>query len=101
LDVDGKVFTAVRVELPKTNLLVISNDVGYIMCAALDVDVFDANEKLREREVIAGRASGVRTINDLLHAPLQKVTNRSEEHTSELQSRFDLVCRLLLEKKKK
>src|SRR5699024_11988441 len=30
------------------------------------------------------------------------ITNiRSEEHTSELQSRFDLVCRLLLEKKKK
>src|SRR5207249_7964518 len=26
-------------------------------------------------------------------------TTRSEEHTSELQSRFDLVCRLLLEKK--
>src|SRR5699024_11791849 len=29
------------------------------------------------------------------------VKARSEEHTSELQSRFDLVCRLLLEKKKK
>src|SRR5450432_4395163 len=28
------------------------------------------------------------------------VANRSEEHTSELQSRSDLVCRLLLEKKK-
>src|SRR2546421_3623046 len=28
-------------------------------------------------------------------------TSRSEEHTSELQSRSDLVCRLLLEKKKK
>src|SRR2546428_6685457 len=28
------------------------------------------------------------------------VLNRSEEHTSELQSRSDLVCRLLLEKKK-
>src|SRR5699024_12379485 len=27
------------------------------------------------------------------------ITDRSEEHTSELQSRFDLVCRLLLEKK--
>src|SRR5207249_8767393 len=27
-------------------------------------------------------------------------SKRSEEHTSELQSRFDLVCRLLLEKKK-
>src|SRR5437773_5544082 len=29
------------------------------------------------------------------------VRNRSEEHTSELQSHHDLVCRLLLEKKKK
>src|SRR5437868_8990256 len=28
------------------------------------------------------------------------ILRRSEEHTSELQSRFDLVCRLLLEKKK-
>src|SRR5699024_11549309 len=28
------------------------------------------------------------------------LSERSEEHTSELQSRFDLVCRLLLEKKK-
>src|SRR5699024_12403102 len=27
------------------------------------------------------------------------ISDRSEEHTSELQSRFDLVCRLLLEKK--
>src|SRR2546421_11655610 len=30
-----------------------------------------------------------------------KPRSRSEEHTSELQSRSDLVCRLLLEKKKK
>src|SRR5699024_11345040 len=29
------------------------------------------------------------------------ILGRSEEHTSELQSRFDLVCRLLLEKKNK
>src|SRR5690606_39703972 len=33
------------------------------------------------------------------HAPTPKT--RSEEHTSELQSRENLVCRLLLEKKKK
>src|SRR5207247_10303485 len=32
---------------------------------------------------------------------IQAATCRSEEHTSELQSRVDLVCRLLLEKKKK
>src|SRR5476649_3031368 len=31
----------------------------------------------------------------------QRVRKRSEEHTSELQSHSDLVCRLLLEKKKK
>src|SRR5207249_11985043 len=31
----------------------------------------------------------------------QHSRRRSEEHTSELQSRFDLVCRLLLEKKNK
>src|SRR5207249_11320430 len=30
----------------------------------------------------------------------ERIVVRSEEHTSELQSRFDLVCRLLLEKKK-
>src|SRR6266536_4433849 len=30
----------------------------------------------------------------------QRLRRRSEEHTSELQSRVDLVCRLLLEKKK-
>src|SRR6266704_6668488 len=35
--------------------------------------------------------------NSVIIPPAQ----RSEEHTSELQSRFDLVCRLLLEKKKK
>src|SRR5438105_15867019 len=33
--------------------------------------------------------------------PRKPIDGRSEEHTSELQSRVDLVCRLLLEKKKK
>src|SRR5699024_431608 len=37
----------------------------------------------------------------LLVYPTRHIVARSEEHTSELQSRFDLVCRLLLEKKKK
>src|SRR5206468_12624443 len=35
------------------------------------------------------------------HAHASDAQPRSEEHTSELQSRSDLVCRLLLEKKKK
>src|SRR5438874_10515064 len=36
-----------------------------------------------------------------MHRPRAEAGARSEEHTSELQSRRDLVCRLLLEKKKK
>src|SRR2546422_6989836 len=35
------------------------------------------------------------------HAVARRLRTRSEEHTSELQSRLHLVCRLLLEKKKK
>ena len=64
--IDDVPFTFVHVELPKTDLLVISNDIGYIMCGALDVDLL--NEKL------AGR-----TRDELLYAPLQKVTNYAKE----------------------
>src|SRR5207249_7379122 len=42
----------------------------------------------------------VTTLCDFLQVR-KRQGERSEEHTSELQSRFDLVCRLLLEKKKK
>src|SRR5256885_10660077 len=38
---------------------------------------------------------------DVCHLNLHKTFRRSEEHTSELQSPCNLVCRLLLEKKKK
>lgn len=78
LEVEGMYFTAVTVELPKTNLLVISNEVGYIMCGALDVDLL--NEALADRKIIAGRAKGVKTIDQLLHAPLEKVTDASKAY---------------------
>src|SRR5699024_12140545 len=59
----------------------------------------------REGEVILKKYSPINELGhfaemyaeaifDVVHLPV-----RSEEHTSELQSRFDLVCRLLLEKK--
>src|SRR5207249_9072539 len=38
---------------------------------------------------------------DTAQLAVKRRAQRSEEHTSELQSRFDLVCRLLLEKKNK
>src|SRR5699024_12148377 len=38
--------------------------------------------------------------HSMIDAPSAPLNLRSEEHTSELQSRFDIVCRLLLEKTK-
>src|SRR5690625_6576343 len=54
----------------------------------------DGVDRLRSllAEVIAGESVAARTARDEVA--------RSEEHTSELQSRGHLVCRLLLEKKK-
>src|SRR5690349_22173195 len=49
-----------------------------------------------EREAEDGEQEEDREFASHVHAEI-----RSEEHTSELQSRRDLVCRLLLEKKKK
>src|SRR2546422_6873990 len=40
------------------------------------------------------------TVKDWVTKQMDKDVSRSEEHTSELQSRLHLVCRLLLEKKK-
>src|SRR5207249_8504999 len=54
------------------------------------------------RVITSGDFKGKRDETTLLYptgAKSERVL-RSEEHTSELQSRFDLVCRLLLEKKK-
>jgi len=49
---------------------------GYIMCGALDVGLL--NDKLKERKIIAGRAVGVRTLEELLNAPLESVTDEAE-----------------------
>src|SRR5438067_10572119 len=49
------------------------------------------------RQIFAGNIQPSRMIGP---AGGEDESPRSEEHTSELQSRFDLVCRLLLEKKK-
>lgn len=76
LFIEGHTFLSISVELPKTNLLIISNEIGYIMCGALDVALL--NEKLKSRKVIAGRAVGVKTIEELLEAPLESVTYEAE-----------------------
>lgn len=73
---EGRTAIGVEVKLPKTTLLSISTDKGYIMCGALDVGLLNA--QLAERRIIAGRAVGVRTLEQLLEAPLESVTYEAE-----------------------
>src|SRR5438309_8068184 len=77
--------------------------------------VFDALQTLRNRYMLCQLASKAtrrfhrpntriqETMNEVLDkiasSERQAILSRSEEHTSELQSQFHLVCRLLLEKK--
>ncbi|XID93537.1 YunC family protein [Paenibacillaceae bacterium WGS1546] len=74
--IDDWTAIGVEVQLPKTTLLAISAGPGYIMCGALDVRLL--NEKLGERKIVAGRAVGVRTLQQLLDAPLEAVTDSAK-----------------------
>src|SRR5438034_4259839 len=56
------------------------------------VEVWKSPGKILER--------GAKLAVELFHGGKSRAHFRSEEHTSELQSHSDLVCRLLLEKKK-
>lgn len=73
---NGETVLGVEVKLPKTTLLAIMTDKGYIMCGALDVSLL--NERLKDRGIIAGRAVGVKTLEELLEAPLESVTLTAE-----------------------
>jgi uncharacterized protein YunC (DUF1805 family) len=68
---------AITVRLPKTTLVAVTTDKGYIMCGALDVGLL--NQRLASREILAGRAVGVKTIEELLDAPLESVTTTAEK----------------------
>lgn len=77
LDIEGRQAVGIRVNLPQTQLIVITTEIGYIMCGALDVGLI--NERLADRKIIAGRAVGVRSFEDLLQAPLESVTDGAKE----------------------
>src|SRR5699024_11820569 len=62
-------------------------DVAGAAVGAVEADALLGPERVRHGDVVIGMESSG------LHA---NGYSRSEEHTSELQSRFDLVCRLLL-----
>src|SRR2546422_5745171 len=69
--------------------------------------LFRSKTSVRQRmstirdDVVGQTSAAIYAQNEMQFTPTLRSQVRSEEHTSELQSRLHLVCRLLLEKKKK
>lgn len=76
IELDGKTAIGIEVLLPKTTLIAVTTDNGYIMCGALDIGLLNA--RLKERGIIAARAVGVKTLQELLDAPMESVTYGAE-----------------------
>src|SRR2546422_4384536 len=77
-----------RPDLPRTS----SSGSGFFFCGIMLLPVLSASDSSKNR-----CSSPLKMNTGSSSCPTQV---RSEEHTSELQSRLHLVCRLLLEKKK-
>src|SRR3712207_8873594 len=82
---------------PRSTLFPYTTLFRSLLLAVIVKAELDAAEPLRERALIEARE----TRRPFGAARLRADVERSEEHTSELQSRQYLVCRLLLEKKTK
>src|SRR2546422_1790661 len=84
---------------PRSTLFPYTTLFRSLLAVEEDVDVERAGHEPLGLRRLAGLVHPAESGLDGLHALEQGP--RSEEHTSELQSRLHLVCRLLLEKKKK
>src|SRR3712207_7803198 len=79
---------------PYTTLFRSARDLRLVVGAEQDVLL-----PLRPPDPVVVERVGASRVRGLLGVVLETLVHRSEEHTSELQSRQYLVCRLLLEKK--
>jgi uncharacterized protein YunC (DUF1805 family) len=75
IELDGHTVIGIEVKLPKTTLIAVTTDKGYIMCGALDIGLL--NDRLKDRGIIAARAVGVKTLQQLLDAPMESVTHEA------------------------
>src|SRR3712207_3192992 len=98
LSFDGPVLSLIRLADPKLTLI---NDV-VVRTKEADTPAFQSFEQPPEGGCVAIAAFPIHQTTGLVinGRPNPQFVGRSEEHTSELQSRQYLVCRLLLEKKK-
>ncbi len=76
--IDEKKYYAVEVKLPKTTLIVVGNDIGFVMCGALNIDIYDT-PKMKERKVICANAIGVKTVDDLINGVINQSTSAASE----------------------
>jgi|SRR5699024_2478753 len=77
LDVDGIIFTGIQLELSSTTMFIVTNEKGYIMSAPFSVQF--AHDQRNQRQPIAGIVTNVRSIDDLLTAPLEEITDSARQ----------------------
>src|SRR5207249_10647182 len=100
---DGKAIGFLRADArkpPRPAILTGSGPARELAAGAIPAE-FPEAALVEPQQVLVSASDGV-IVHGQLFLPrnVRSGERRSEEHTSELQSRFDLVCRLLLEKKK-
>ena len=71
----GGTATGLRVQLPKTRILSIYTEKGYVMCGILNVPELDRIHP--ERKIVAVRCVGVSEIDDLLRARVVDATREA------------------------
>src|SRR5690606_42083179 len=86
---------------PYTTLFRSPDDKLASQLSSIRYKIIDSGGKIKVESKDEMRARGLKSPDRADALVLALSDSRSEEHTSELQSRENLVCRLLLEKKKK
>lgn len=76
--INGSLFHKIRVDLPKTSLIIITSSKGFVMCGALNVDIYNS-DKLKDRKVLCASVLGVKTFDDLLKGKIHEVSDAFKE----------------------
>src|SRR5699024_255443 len=87
-------------ERPKAHAWVPRDTGGEFPVGSYRMDTSPKNSDSSAPERSDSSAAPIAVDEETVEQRDERFTRRSEEHTSELQSRFDLVCRLLLDKNK-
>lgn len=76
LDIDGFMFTGIQIDLPGESVLIIMNEIGYIISAKFYIEL-SKNET--NESGIVGLIKDASSIEELLYAPLVKVSRKAKD----------------------